>query len=152
MIETDNKAVAEKLMESFIRFRRLSWRQNPTVGLTPGEIIVLHHIKKALSTDAAGSKVTEISAHLNVASPTITQQINNLETRGYVQRNMDSEDRRVVRITITDKGETTLKVHSEAFMSTVNGLVEYLGEEDSNELADLLAKVFDYFQKLEVRN
>jgi len=152
MIETDNKAVAEKLMESFIRFRRLSWRQNPMVGLTPGEIVVLHHIQRAVSTDAAGSKVTEISAHLNVASPTITQQINNLETRGFVRRNMDSEDRRVVRITITDKGETTLKEHSEAFMSTVNGLVEYLGEEDSNELADLLAKVFDYFHTLETRN
>ena len=152
MIQTNKNVVAEKLMESFVRFRRLNWRQSPSTGLTTSEIMVLYHIKKAVPSDSVGIKVSEISAHLNVASPTITQQMNNLETRGYVLRKIDSEDRRVVRITLTEKGENALQEHSQAFLASINGLVEYLGEKDSNELADLLAKVFTYFQKLETSN
>jgi DNA-binding MarR family transcriptional regulator len=147
MIQTSNGAVAQKLLEAFMRIRRIGWRQSSIAGLTISEIMVLHVIRKAVASDGEGIRVSEISAHLNVASPTITQQINSLVTQGYVQRKIDSGDRRAVRITITDKGKKLLKEHSEAFLASINGLVEYLGEQDSLVLADLLGKVFTYFHE-----
>jgi len=147
MIKTQDNAVAQKLMESFMRFRRLNWRHNSVTGLTHGELMVLNVIRAAVLTNKEGIRVSDIGAHLSVASPTITQQVNNLVTQGYVQRNVDSEDRRAVRITITEKGEKALKEHSKAFLATVNDLVVFLGEEDSNELADLLGRVFTYFHE-----
>jgi DNA-binding MarR family transcriptional regulator len=144
---TNKSPVAEKLMEAFVRFRRLSWKQHPTADLTVGETIVLSCIYRAANTDEEGVKVSELSSLLNVASPTVTQQINSLESRGFVGRKMDSEDRRAVRITLTEKGESALVEHSKAFLARISGLVEYLGEEESDKLADLLGKAFTYFNE-----
>jgi DNA-binding MarR family transcriptional regulator len=147
-MQASKSAVAQKLLEAFVRMRRLGWKQSPVAGLTIGETIVLSCIKRAVSEDQTGIKVSDLSSLLNVASPTITQQITSLETRGFVSRKMDREDRRAVRITLTGKGEGALAEHREAFLASINGLVEYLGEEDSDKLADLLGRVFTYFHEV----
>src|SRR4051812_43895152 len=143
---------AGKLQEAFARFRRLHRRVNPVAGLAPSEIGVLMCIKREVPHDGTGIKVSDISNLLNVASPSITQQINSLETHGLVERRMDKEDRRVVRVTLTDKGECLVDKASEAYMSAFNGLVEYLGEEESEHLAKLLSRVVTYFEEVNGAN
>ena len=103
--------------------------------------------KRATESEEAGIKVSEIGNLLNVASPTVTQQIKSLETHGFVERNIDKEDRRAVRVTLTDSGLCVVQVASDNYLASVNGLVEYLGEEDSKRLADLLQRVFFYFSE-----
>ena len=109
---------------------------------------MLSYVKDAVGGEGDGVKVSELSSILNVASPTITQQINNLETHGFVERSIDKEDRRVVRIKLTEKGLQAQQKASEAFLVTVNGLVQYLGDEDTDRLADLMTKVFFYFSEV----
>jgi DNA-binding MarR family transcriptional regulator len=161
IIETNQHRVAgstssaQKLLEVFVRFRRLhTWQNSYAItsvsGLTPREMILMSYVKEGMGVDGQGVTVSELSNNLNVASPTITQQINNLETHGYVERSIDKDDRRVVRIRLTEKGLQAQQKASAAFLATVNGLVEYLGEEDSERLAELMTKVFQYFT--EVRN
>ncbi|MNC73137.1 transcriptional regulator SlyA [compost metagenome] len=71
--------------------------------------------------------------------------IRGLEDEGLVERTMDPEDRRAVRITITDAGRAIIRAAHEERMSTFNRLVEHLGEEDSLQLAELLSKVYTFF-------
>ena len=61
---------------------------------------------------------------------------------------MDKEDRRVVRVRLTDSGLAIVEKATDTFMSRFNGLAEYLGEEQSNQLADLLSKAFTYFDEV----
>lgn len=149
MIDTATNATAQKLLETFSRFRRLSWRQSSIEGFTAGEIHLLSTIKRMLeeNQNESGIRVSDISHLMNVAPPTVTQQLNNLEARGYIARNMDTGDRRVIRVTFTEKGERVLQKVFDNFTSTVTGLVAHLGEEDSDRLADLLQKVYTYFQE-----
>lgn len=144
---------AHRLLEAFVRFRRLHWRQHssavhPVSGLTPSEMILMSYIKDGAATGGEGVTVSELSNSLNVASPTITQQINSLETHSFVERSIDKEDRRVVRIRLTEKGLQAQQKASETLLATINGLVDYLGEEDSDRLADLMTKVFHYFSEV----
>jgi len=37
----------------------------------------------------------------------------------------------------------------DAFAASMRGLIEYLGEEQSNQLVDLLSKAFRYFNEME---
>lgn len=106
---------------------------------------MLFCIKNYVETHEIGIKTSELSNILNVASPTITQQVNSLERRGFVERNVDKEDRRAVRIRVTEKGEEVFKKASEEFEASINGLVEHLGQEKSEQLADLLSETFNYF-------
>jgi len=138
---------AQRLQEAFAGFRRMHRRSGPIEGLTPGELMVLTSIQKEISSNGVGMKVSDISSMLNVASPTITQQINNLESHGLVERAADKEDRRVVRISLTEKGEVLVQKASEAFLARLKGLMEFLGEEDTIRLADLLIRVQTYFEQ-----
>lgn len=140
--------VARKLMDAFSQFHRLKWRKSPVAGLKLSEVGVLLNIKKTLKPDSPGVKVSDISSALQVAAPTITQLINSLEADGFVERSMDKEDRRAVRVNLTAKGEDVIGKATEAFYTSFNGLVEYLGEAKSAELAELLSQVFVYFNEI----
>lgn len=154
MIPTDIEAnpTARKLLEVLVRFRRHGWRQTSVEGLTTGEIATLFNIKKAAAEDDAGAKVSDISSLMNVAPPTVTQQLNSLERQGYIERKMDKEDRRVVRVSLTSEGVSILQKASDDFLVAIMALVGHLGEQDSNTLADLLARVSDYFQGVGAAN
>lgn len=149
MAETNEKTTAERLFAAFMGFRRGNWRPHQALsGLTPGEAWIIFAIKRMVPPDSPGVKVSELSKLLLVTTPTMTQQINNLETVGFVIKSADPEDRRVVRIRVTPKGDAAIQEAHEAFLAAMNGLVEYLGEEDSNRLAELLTRAFTYFNEV----
>ncbi len=137
--------IAQRLMEAFSKFHRLNWKRSPVAGLKPSELLVLFCIRKRVLPDSSGIKVSDISGALNVATPTITQLINGLEAEGYVERAVDKQDRRAVRVNLTAKADGVVRKAHESFIEKFDGLVDYLGEEQSNQLAELLNKVFAYF-------
>lgn len=94
-------------------------------------------------------KVSDISKLLRVTPPTVTQILKGLEADGLVEREIDPTDRRVAFIKLTKKGELVTVKAREASLADFEGLVEYLGEERSNQLADLLTDVFAYFHERE---
>ncbi len=139
-------STAQKLMSAFMQFGKAAWHQRSVAGCKPSEIRVLFCVKKGASPVAPELvTVSEISKRLHVTSPTVTQVIKGLEADGLLERHVDPKDRRVVAITLTKKGETVTQEAADAFSASMNGLIEYLGEEDSNQLAELLFKVFRYY-------
>ncbi|GGH66609.1 hypothetical protein GCM10008014_47190 [Paenibacillus silvae] len=156
--------VAQKLLYSIMQFNKGKWRQHKPHGRNHNEIMVLACLlhgshpgermdwrdnppdfESHLNQEHPGLKVSEISALLRVKSPTITPVIRGLEDEGLVERTMDPEDRRAVRITITDAGRAIIRAAHDERMATFNRLVEHLGEEDSLQLAELLSKVYTFF-------
>src|SRR5216683_6835355 len=153
VIHTDPTAqinsTAQKLFRSFMQFGKAEWHQRSIAGCTPSEIRVLFCIRGGVKPDATDIKVSEISKLLHVTSPTVTQLIKGLEANGLVERNIDPTDRRAVGIKLTQKGEMVTKKARDTFLASFHGLVEYLGEEQSNQLVELLSKVFVYFNEKE---
>jgi DNA-binding MarR family transcriptional regulator len=80
----------------------------------------------------------------------VTQLIKGLEVRGLVERKADTIDRRAVGITLTEKGEKVTQKAKEHAIALFANLVEYLGEGQSQVLAELLSKVNTYFHEKEV--
>lgn len=142
-----NNPTAQKLMRAFMRFHRLEWHQRTVAGCTSGEIRILFCIRQAARSGSPEMKVSEISKMLQVTSPTVTQLLKGLEANGLVARHIDPMDRRAVGITLTQKGEAITQKAMDAFVSSFEGLIDYLGEEESNELAKLLSKVLRYYSE-----
>jgi DNA-binding MarR family transcriptional regulator len=135
-----------KLFRALMQFKRLGWHQHSIAGCTPSEIRVLICVKRGGSPLVT---VSEISKHLSVTPPSITQILNTLEARGLIERHMDTTDRRMIVVNLTEQGEQVTEQADEAFSATMKGLINYLGEQQSNQLADLLFKVFHYFAENE---
>jgi len=148
---TDNSAqinsTAQKLFRAFMQFGKAQWHQRSIAGCTPGEIRVLFCIRRGVKPDAPDIKVSEISKLLHVTSPTVTQLLKGLEANALVERHIDPADRRAVGIVLTKKGELVTVQATDAFSSSLQGLVEYLGEEQSNQLAELLSRVIRYYSE-----
>jgi DNA-binding MarR family transcriptional regulator len=146
-MERHTNPTAEKLLRSFMQFNKVEWHQGSIAGCTLSEIKVLFCVKKGVKPATQEMKVSEISKCLHVTSPTITQLLKGLEAQGLVERRIDPTDRRAVGITLTKKGEMVTQRAEEAFSASFHGLIEYLGEEQSDQLAELLSKVFHYYQE-----
>ncbi len=144
--------LARKLMEAFGKFRQVNWRESPIPGLTSGEMMIMFSIMRACGTGGTGLKVSDLSNILHVSAPTVTQQVNSLVTNGFVEKHADKDDRRVVRITLTDKGTGVVHKAFTGFFSAFQGLVAYLGSEDSATLARLMSKLAAYFEELRQTN
>jgi DNA-binding MarR family transcriptional regulator len=143
---TDNPT-AQKLMRAFMQFHRVQAHHRNVAGCTPGEIRMLFFLGHAAKSGNPEMKVSEISKLLHVTSPTVTQLLKGLEANELIERRIDPADRRAVGITLTKRGELVTVKAAEAFEASFEGLIEYLGEEDSNQLADLLEKASRYYNE-----
>ncbi len=146
-MENLSNPTAQKLFRSLMQFSKAGWHQHSVAGCKPSEIRVLFCIKKGMKPDAHEMKVSEISKQLHVTSPTITQLLKGLEMNGLIERSIDPTDRRSVGIKLTEKGEMVTRKAADAFASSLHGLIEYLGEEQSDQLAELLFKVSHYYNE-----
>lgn len=157
----------QSLLYTFMKFNRGIWKQRKTEGRNPSEIMLLTALIRGTETERdpasvvckiseymekgpttkeqiEGMKASEISNLLRVKSPTITPVIRTLEEAGLVERTVDPDDRRVVRIKITEAGQQVVREVHKEMMTTMHGLVEYLGEEDTKQLTLLLNRVHEY--------
>ncbi|MDQ0200009.1 MarR family winged helix-turn-helix transcriptional regulator [Neobacillus ginsengisoli] len=138
---------AQKLLHAFRQFKKTGWHEKKIAGYNPSEFKVLVTIKHG-TDEKSDLKVSEISQKLHVTPPTVTQIINLLEKDGLVERSVDPEDRRAVKIKLTSKGIEVTEQARSAFNETFAGLIDYLGEDESEQLAQLLSKVHQYFNQL----
>ncbi|MDQ2809365.1 MAG: MarR family transcriptional regulator [Chloroflexota bacterium] len=145
-MDAEENPVTRRLLEAFTQFRRTNARPGTVAGVTHSELMVLACIKEAMGSNENGIRVSEISSLLRVAMPTITQQLNSLTTGGYVEKRSDPDDGRVVRIILTPRGESVMQAARDVLVGALAGLVDYLGEEKTNMLIELMGEVSTYFQ------
>ncbi|MGF7048892.1 DNA-binding MarR family transcriptional regulator [Paenibacillus sp. DS2015] len=142
-----NNMTAETLFRAMMRFNKAEFRHRLVEGLKPSELVLMFCVKKKVKPGTMGLMVSEISELLGVTSPTVTQLLKSLEVKDWITRSIDQQDRRAVRIKLSDKGEQVIKAAMEATEASFEGLIQYLGEEESNQLAELLIKAYEYFER-----
>lgn len=147
----DYEEISNGLIKSFLQFSTLRW-QNKGSKMTEhkhilrhSEMMVLFAISDLEKKNPGGVSVSDLGRLLRVKSPTITPSINSLEEKGMLERKIDRNDRRVMRISLTPQGRDCLRKMMDHFVVEIRGLVEYLGSDKSRRLADILEDVYRYF-------
>lgn len=74
--------------------------------LTPARWRLL--VALAVQSGPDGATIGDLAGHLGVREPTVTATVDRLEREGLVERTRSTDDRRVVRVTITSDGATTV--------------------------------------------
>lgn len=90
--------------------------------------------------------VWEISRFLGVTSPFVSQLLNGMEERELIVRAKDPKDRRIVRVSLTDRGRSKASEILRYYFRIYEGLIEHLGEEDSRMLTALLQRTIAYME------
>lgn len=104
--------------------------------------------------DAIGLKeprnMSTVAKAMSVTVGTLTTAINNLVKKGYVSRVRSAEDKRVVLLSLTDKGKAAYERHAAFHRKMVQTVMDGLDEEELDVFARALEKVRTYFQNLQV--
>jgi DNA-binding MarR family transcriptional regulator len=94
------------------------------LGLTYTEVQVLYHLTQ-------GEKnVTSLAKLVDVNKSTMVEVLDKLDRLGYISRERDAEDRRVVRVKITESGEKILEQVRARYKDLINSLLEKVKDND----------------------
>lgn len=114
-------------------------------GLEPWEFDVLSALRRAGSPFSVtpGALMTE----LLVSSGTMTNRIDRLEAKGLVTRSRETQDRRVVSVTLTPRGQTVVDDAMETLLRREREILSPLLPAELTRVADLLRPLLVAFEK-----
>ena len=106
------------------------------VGIVPREFLLLRFVEAS-----AGQSQQALAQRLGVPPSRMVALVDELEERGLVERQPDSDDRRVRCLHLTGKGRTTLERAAGVAIEYEKRLCSALDERERDSLIDLLQKV-----------
>ena len=104
---------------------------------------MLHQIQELSkkSDNEEGIKPSKLSSICEMSKPAVSQMLNSLDKKRYIERKITKEDRRMVYISLTQKGREKLKDATERFIGGFDKIICELGSEDTETLIKLLNKL-----------
>lgn len=107
-------------------------------------------IKEMHTIDAIGmykkKTTTEVAKELSVTTGTLTVAVNHLVRKGYVERLRSEDDRRVVKLGLTNKGRLVFRVHNNFHKKMVEAAIVDMNPEQEDVLIVALAKLHRFLQ------
>ncbi len=109
------------------------------------------HVIEAIGTGAP-KNMSSIARELSVTVGTLTIAMNSLVKKGYVVRERGQEDRRVVYISLSDRGRKAFEHHVRFHREMIDGVTGDLSEEEMQVLVKALSRLDDWFREKERQN
>ena len=85
--------------------------------------------------------MSETAIRLGITTGTLTVAVDRLVRKGYVERNRDTKDRRVVRIHLTRRGKLAFRMHGKFHTLLVRRIMEPLDAERQEILAEMIRNI-----------
>ncbi|MCX5886265.1 MAG: MarR family winged helix-turn-helix transcriptional regulator [Proteobacteria bacterium] len=92
--------------------------------------------------------MTELSRNAYVSMPTMTDMVDSLVEEGIAERRRDEQDRRVVKVTLTEKGKKMRKVFMERRRQEVEDVFGKLSFKDRKDLSDAMDMACTILRKI----
>ncbi len=137
-METNKEHIAENFSKLFSLLYGINANKHPE--LTNLQVHILDELIQ--STD--GISMSQMANRLAICKQQLTPLICKLENKDYVQKNQDPTDRRIAKLTLSEKGTDIIKCR-------MKEMSEKLGQLDEADLADLeyaTSKVIRIVEKL----
>lgn len=103
------------------------------------------HVIEAIDLEGA-KNMTSVARSLGVTTGTLTIAVNSLVKKGYVDRVRSEEDRRVVLISLSKKGQNAYLHHQQFHEQMIEAIVEELTQEEQVVLEKALIKLDQFFR------
>jgi DNA-binding MarR family transcriptional regulator len=127
---------SERLAISMDNIRKMMQRHQPVMSIPKSEFMMLKFI-----SEFDAPKLSDISNKLHISNAATSQMIASLESKKLVKRTMSKEDRRIIYVSLTDKGIKTIMEAKKVMHQFMEGVVNNLGSEDSEDLIRILGKL-----------
>ena len=137
----------QKFIDTFEDLARIERHNQTIMGIKKSEVRVLLCIEFLSKEKECKANISEISKNLSITPPSTTEFVKNLINKGYIERQVNQNDKRFIEITLTDEGVKIVQNLKDYFNHLFSGIIERLGTEQSKLLLELLDTVKVYFNE-----
>jgi DNA-binding MarR family transcriptional regulator len=85
--------------------------------------------------------MSEIASKLDITMGTLTTAIDKLIKKGYVERSRSEIDRRIVNVSLTNKGKLAYRIHEKFHLDMVKEIMNDFSDEEEEILLTALQKL-----------
>ena len=117
-------------------------KQNEYQNITTNDM----HVIEAIGMREP-KNMTAVARSLMVTTGTLTIAVNGLVKKGFVERSRSEEDRRVVLVSLTDKGRKAYVSHQRFHEEMVEAVTDELSDEEQVVLEKALSRLNRFFRE-----
>lgn len=114
--------------------------------ITPGAFYVMLYLKKCNSLS-----MSDLGKKLLISKPNVTALVNKIIAKGYVVRSSDKKDRRIIMISLTNKGAKFVEKNNEKYLEQIKQRLLSLSDKELEVFSDSLQNVKDILLKIQSR-
>ena len=103
------------------------------------------HIIEAIGLSGENT-MSSVAKKLKITAGSLTTAVNALVRKAYVKRERSEEDRQVVYIALTEKGEKAFYHHEQFHRQMTNAVIEKLDDEEIDALVKMLKDISAFFR------
>lgn len=104
------------------------------------------HVLREIGTGKTKT-MSQVAEGLKISVGALTTAVTKLEKKGFVIRNRNNEDKRIVHITLTKEGIENFKLHEKFHQRMVEAAVSSLSDNEKQILLKSLSTLDDWFIK-----
>lgn len=136
-----NRRISHEQYSAFLGSFQTLLKMNPFIlaedGLTRSEIMLIYQAME-FSRDTGGDiTVAEAAKCLEVSMPSVSRTLRSLSEKGYIERNFNENDRRSVRIVVTESGKNALERFLKMIFSMLDKAMDEFTDDELLEIIEL---------------
>lgn len=119
-----------------------------SVKLATGDTLSITemHTLEAIGTGSP-RMMSEVAGILKISVSTLTIAVGRLVKKGYVERYRTEEDRRVVKVLLTEKAKTVLEAHRRFHDRMIDSIVDRLSPEEQQLFSESIRRLLQFFKE-----
>ena len=139
-LDCQGKTVNEQYSNTLVEFyEKMSSWENGIVSDRDISLPQMHLLEVVGNNDSLRMK--ELSDKLGVTTGTLTVMVHRLVSKGYINKERDSEDKRSFFIKLTDRGQEEYENHHHMHGHLIEDIVSTLGDKESSKFFEQLLTI-----------
>ena len=142
----------KRLIVALGKFEMKQYRNNSFMpGLNSSETGIFWAMTQILAEnpDVKLFSLSDLNSYLNYTRPNLSQTINKLEDKNYVERVALKDDRRVTYIRLVEDGKVMLTEKFSEITKRMKKIESILGEDDTEKLIELVIRFAEAYDETE---
>jgi DNA-binding MarR family transcriptional regulator len=143
-MDKEREELLQTLVQRMMSVMKHVRHRGPPPGpiLSPPQV----HLLFSIGGKKEGISVKELAERLSVTPGAITQFVDPLVEKGLVVREGDTNDRRIVRLKLTEQARSHFEKFRQEHMASMFKIFEVLSNDELKQLVALLAKMDTYHE------
>jgi len=97
--------------------------------------------------DNSALRTSDLAEALDIRPSSLTEKLTRMEQHDLISREKDSNDSRIILVSLTEKGKNLLVTRKKNYEETTEKLQNVLTESEQIEFARISEKLIDFFEK-----